>query len=249
MMRLVVYILFVQALIFAQTINIVYLGLIPGGAPEHEKQIDKLLREQFTDISGAQLADYYDTELLMQKTNFFSNPYVCRSFVDALMQVSNDKTIVIWGKISSLSIKTKRSWIVMTRVFGTMDLSLTMYSLHFRDHVYIGEIKCETSILKPPVFYGEVNKYTHVSAEDREVIITSLIKQATEKSLSIVSSIIRNQLLKSGIIPKEVSEKKETSISDLFKIPSVEAPNINAEKKKAEKKPAVGKDTTKKLDK
>lgn len=227
-----------HTLIIAQNINVVFMGIIPGGAPEFEKRFDDLLREQITVIDGIEIADYNDTEYLKKKTDFIESPVISRSFIKSLMQISNDRTLVVWGKISNYAIKPVRRWLIGAEAVGSVTISLTMYSLSFHEYAYLGEIKCRTSITKPPVFFRSVDKVTHITASDRTVIIEKLNKQAAEKSAVIINGIVRSQLVKSGILlPEKVKAKKVPSVSDLFDIPSVEAPDIGETIEKEEKKP------------
>lgn len=231
------WILFLHSFILAQNISIVYMGIVPGGAPEFEERFDSRLREQIAVIPGMNLADYNDTEYLKKKTDFVDSPVLSRSFIESLMLIASDKTVVVWGKVSDFSIKPVRRWLLGAEAVGSLTLVLTIYSLGFHEYAYLGDVTCKASVPKPPPFFRSVNKVTHITASDRAAIIKELQKQAAEKFSDIVSDVIRSQLMKSGVLlGQDIKTKKVPSVSDLFDIPTVEAPDVDkADKKKEEK--------------
>ncbi len=213
--------------VFAQDIQLVYMGIIPGGAPSFEKQFDKNIREQISVISGVEVADFDVTENLKRKTDFQNSPEVTRSFIEKLMMVSTGKTLVVWGKITHFNIKPVRRLLLGVEAVGTLTLSLTMYSTDFREYAYLGDVTCEARIPKPPVWFRNVEKVTHITAADRSTLSQKLQQETAGKSADIISGVIRNQLVKSGDLRMdEVKVKKVPSVSDLFDIPTVEAPDI-----------------------
>lgn len=239
MIRRFLWIFFISSVVFAQNITIVYMGIVPGGAPEFEERFGDRFREQIAVIPGIDLADYHDTEYLKKKTDFYDSPVLSRSFIESLMQISNDKTIVVWGMVSDFSIKPVRRWLLGAEALGSLTLVLTMYSLGFHEYAFLGDVKCEASVPKPPPFFRSVDKVTHITASDRTDIITELQKQAADKSSDIISDMVRSQLMKSGVLPGgDVEKKKVPSVSDLFDIPTVEAPDIEktGEKEKEQQK-------------
>ena len=62
MKQLFVGMLLFYSVIVAQDVTVVYMGIIPGGAPEYEEKFNGLIREQITVIPGIRLADYDDTQ-------------------------------------------------------------------------------------------------------------------------------------------------------------------------------------------
>ena len=231
------WILFLPGFVLAQNINIVYMGIVPGGAPEFEERFDDRVREQVAVIPGTDLVDYNDTEYLKKKTDFIDSPVLSRSFIESLMLVASDKTVVVWGKVSDFSIKPARCWLLGAEAVGSLTLVLTMYSLGFHEYAFLGDVTCRASVPKPPAFFRSVDKVTHITASDRAEIIKELQKQAAEKSTDILSDVIRSQLMKSGVLlGEDVKSKKVSSVSDLFYIPTIEAPDVDkADKKKEEK--------------
>lgn len=216
-----------SSLVFSQKISAVFLGVIPGEAPEFEERLDILLGEHIATIEGLDIADYDDTQYLKHKTDFASSPGITRSFVKSLLEIVDDRTIVIWGKVADYSIEPKRKFLVGAEAVGSMTLSLTLYSTAFREYVYLGNVVSTASISLSPVFFQRVDKVSHISASDRCDINESMMKKAAEKSSMLINSIVRSQLMKAGVMmDKEVEVKKQPSVSDLFDIPTVEAPDV-----------------------
>ncbi len=215
---------------YSQNVTVVFLGILPGGAPEFEKKFSDLLREQITVVPEVTIADYDETRRLKKRTDFNNSPVLTRSFIEKLMLVASEKTLVVWGDIADFSIKPVRRWLIGAEAVGNITISLTMYSLDFREVAFIGDLSCETRIPKSPVFFRSVDKVTHITAADRTAIIKELQKQAVRKSTDLIKSVVVSQLIKTGSIRPEVKEKKVPSVSDLFDIPTVEAPDVGEEK-------------------
>jgi hypothetical protein len=216
--------------LFAQNITVVFLGILPGGAPEFEKRFTELLREQISVISGVGIADYDDTQYLKKRTDFEDSPVITRSFIEKLIQMTTEKTLVVWGAISQCTIKPVRRWLVGAEAVGTLTLSLTMYSLDFHEYAYIGDIECTARVLKPPVFFRSVDKVTHITASERGDIIAELQDRAARKSVDVINGIIKSQMVKTGVLRPEDVKAEKVSVSDLFDIPTVEAPDVGKEK-------------------
>ena len=233
-----IWLLLFKSVILAQNISVIYMGLVPGGAPEFEERFDVRIREQITAIGGMKLGDFNDTEYFKNKTGFDESPVISRSFIESLMLISNDKTVVVWGKITDSSIKSVRRWIIGAEAVGSLTLCLTMYSLSFGEYAYLGDVTCKASIPKPLALFRNVDKVTHITASDRATIIKELQKQAAEKSADILSDVVRSQLMKSGELVQEgVTGKKVPSVSDLFDIPTVEPPDVDKGVEKKEEQP------------
>lgn len=233
-----IWLLLFKSVILAQNITVVYMGLVPGGAPEFEERFNEQIRQQIAVIPGINLADFNDTEYLKHTTGFVGSPVISRSFIESLMLISNDKTVVVWGKVTDSSIKPVRRWLIGAEAVGSLTLCLTMYSLSFKEYAYLGDVKCKASVPKPLVLFRNVDKVTHITASDRATIIKELQKQAAEKSADILSDVIRSQLMKCGeLVQESVTGKKVPSVSDLFDIPTVEPPDVNKGVEKKEEQP------------
>ncbi len=236
MKKYFLWVLFFQCIIAAQSIPVIFMGIIPGGAPAFEKGFDKLLYEHLVVDSRITIADPTDIDILKIKTNFAESPNISRSFIKSLQNISDDDmTLVVWAKISDYSIKPVRKWLILAEAVGSMKVTLTMYSLIFKEHIYLGDINCKTSILKSPVFFSRVDKVTHITASDRTTIIENLKQETAEKSASLIHGVVRGQLIKTGVLEIErLKVVKDTSLSELFDIPTVEAPSVEKEEKTTE---------------
>lgn len=228
-------IILIGILAHGQSVDITFFGIVPGGAPEFEKGFEKLLREQIAVTDGITMADYFDIQYLKKKTNFLNSPYISRSLIQTLLQISNEKALIVWGEITDYSIKTVRRWLIGAEVIGSLTLNLSMYSLAFHEFLYLGDIKCVTNLKKPPVFFRSTEKVTEINVSDRINLLENLQADAVQQSVSIINTLARGIITNAGIIaPANVKTEKVPSVSDLFDIPSVEAEDIDrdAEEKK-----------------
>jgi len=100
--------------VFAQDMTIVYMGILPGAGREFHTSFDALLREQILVIPGVAVADFDETELLKNKTRFAESPHISRSFVEAMMLVASERTLIVWAEVRDVTIKPVRRWLVGT---------------------------------------------------------------------------------------------------------------------------------------
>ncbi len=230
MKKVFIFLLFLFTIIFPQNIKILFLGIVPGGAPEFEKRFENQLRKEITLLTDTDIADFNDIEYLKRKTDFFDSPILSRSFIQSLNNISNPnaKILVIWGVINEFNIKPKRYLLFGARAIGLLSMELTMYSLNFKEYIYYGEVECYSSELKPPIFFNDVNKHINIFASDRAKIIKELNRQAVSKSIAIIKSVTTNFRLNGDLNSNsdKIKGKKVPSVSELFDIPSVEKPNI-----------------------
>lgn len=256
MKKIILLIIFLTTVLWGQSIRIIIMGVVPGKAPEFEKEFEKLLRQEIVVIPKVSVADYNDTEYLKRKSDFFDAPVVSRRLVNTLRSISHDRLLVVWGEIEDFTIKPVRHLLLGAKAVGSLRFTLTMYSLSLKEYSYLGEFESKTNIPKPPVFFRNVEKVTHISASDRTTLINELSRIAVAKSVDIMTGVVQNLLVSEGISesssPEGVKLKKAPSVSDLFDIPSVEAPDVTKGKikrnkdkkdtKKPEKKPVKGKE-------
>jgi hypothetical protein len=71
----------------------------------------------------------------------------------------------------------------------------------------------------------------HATARDRAELLEKLVNQAVENSGRIISAVAKSQTFK-NTKNSDVQQYKVPSISDVFSVPSVEAPNLDQEKSK-----------------
>ncbi len=215
------------------------MGISPNQAPAIEKNLEEQLREGITVLSGVDIADYNDTEYLKRKNDFNANAVISRTFIQSLQSISATRMLVVWGRIDSYSVKAKRQALFGAKVEGKLRVTINMYSLRFRDHLYMGALESIAELPKPPVPFGNVEKNTHISASDREELSEDLIKQTVEKTSEILAGMVRNLISREGILPtpsRVIQAKKMPSVSDLFDIPSVEAPDVQNRNRRTPKK-------------
>lgn len=211
----------------AQEVSLVFMGVIPGTAPEFEKRFEMLLQQHFVSIKEVSIKDFNDIRLLRLKTDFYNNPVITRYFAKYLREITNDNTLIVWVHIRSYSIEPMRRYLIGAHVYGSLRVTLSVYSLRFNQYVYINEIATEITKPLSLVFFKNVKTSSHITSSAREEIVDSLIEQTSEKISFELNGIIRTILIKSGLLMQAEPENvREPSVSDLFDIPSVEAPTI-----------------------
>jgi hypothetical protein len=213
---------------FAQNISVAFLGIIPGGSPEFEKGFETNVRERLVMLPDVSLTDYNDIEYIKKKTEFMKSPEISRQFIETIDYIADDKTLLVWGKVNSVSFKPMRKWLLGAEIEGTLSFSLGLYSLHFKNYMYLGDVESFSRIGKPPVFFHQIEKSVHINALDRIKLLQMLEKDASERTISLINGFVRSIVKKAGIETGEnVKAREVPSISDMFEIPSVVPSNIN----------------------
>lgn len=215
-------------LLYAQNIPVAFLGIVPGGAPEFEKSFETDLRERLAVLSDVSLTDYNDIEYLKKKTDFLKSPVISRQFIETILYIADDNMLLVWGKVNDFSCKPVRKWLLGAEIVGTLSFSLELYSLNFKNYMYLGDIESSSSIRIPPVFFQKIEKSVHIDAQDRIQLFKMLEKDASERTISIINGFIRSIITKTGVdTDEDIKERELPSISDMFDIPSVEPSNLN----------------------
>ena len=228
MNKLLIILIIMCQLLYAQNISIAFLGILPGGAPEFEKGFESNLRERLVVLSDISLTDYNDIEYIKKKTEFIKSPVISREFIETLYYISDDKTLLVWGKINNFSCKPVRKWLIGAEIEGTLSVTLILYSLHFKNYMYLGDIESFSRIRKPPVFFQKIDKSVHIGAIDRIKLYKMLEKDVSERTISIINGFVRSIMTKTGVVTEEdVKAREVPSISDMFEIPSVEPSSID----------------------
>ncbi|MGD9200632.1 MAG: hypothetical protein PVI26_03635 [Chitinispirillia bacterium] len=214
--------------LYAQNISIAFLGILPGGTPEFEKSFEVDLRERLSVLPDISLTDYNDIEYLKKKTGFIKSPVISRNFIETIYYIADDKTLLIWGKVNNFTCKPVRKWLIGAEIEGTLSFSLILYSLYFKNYMYLGDVESSSRIKKPPVFFQQIDKSVHVDVIDRIKLFKMLEKDVSERTISVINGFIKSIMTKTGIITEENVEAREVpSISDMFEIPSIEPSDIN----------------------
>ncbi len=212
----------------AEEIQLINFGNLKGRQPAVEKEFDHELGIRLSTIEGMNLMDKDKSDLLKKRSDFVNMPTLSQKLINSLRESAEEKSLLVWCEIKDLSIKPKRKWVLGAEAVGQMKVKLYMYSLYFGEYIFTGEISSQASKAKAPVFFRNVEKITHITSEERQVLSRKMASDILIKIEDLVISVTRSELIKTGILlPEEIKKEKAPSVSDMFNIPSVEAPEVD----------------------
>lgn len=216
------------SVIVAEDIQLINFGNLPGREPSIEKKFNQELGLRLATVQGMQTMDEDKSDNLKRRSDFVNRPTLTRKLIESLREAADEKSLLVWSEISHLSVTPKRKWIFGAEAFGEMTVKLYLYSLYFGEYIYSGELKSEASKAKSPVFFRNVEKITHIKPQERIELSEKMSNDILSQIEDLVISIARSELTKSGVLlPQEVKKERAPSVSDMFNIPSVEAPEID----------------------
>jgi hypothetical protein len=212
--------------------RILFLGMSAGGAPAIESTFEKLLRERLSMVPELNLIDYVETLRYQHIIDFKRYPTVSEKMVKNLQKIVPDSFIVIWGGIKHLGIKPIRQNIIGSAAEGELTVGLTVYHISRGAFLHSGDIKSSFRKNKGFVFFSPAEKVVSVTAADRVEITNKLIDDALSTATSIIVSILKSADMLQPIVQSggDNDVNKTPSISDVFSVPSVDAPKIYEEK-------------------
>jgi hypothetical protein len=235
---------FFPGVLFASS-DIVFLGVLGDDSPTMEKGFDKRLREVLSVSPEYRVTDYLESMEFKNRINFNDYPTVSRRLVESLRLYSNDSTIFIWASVKHLTLKPVRTWLVRARIDADIALTLTVYSLRFKEFSFIGDVHGSASKSKVFIFFYPLERGVHISALDRSEIVETLIDQAALQSATMITAVVRSEKAKVARGPDtlEMKKTKEPTISDMFNVPYAEPKSL--EKKTAKPSPSHEAEKTK----
>lgn len=212
----------------SEEIQLINFGNLEGRQPAVEKAFNYEMSIRLSTVEGMYLMDRDKTDMIKKRSDFVNEPTLSAKLINSLKESADEKALLVWCEIEDLSIKPKRKWGLGAEAYGEMKVKLYMYSLYFGAYIFTGTIESQASKAKPPVFLRSVEKITHITSEERKMLSDKMISDILSKIEDIVISVNRSELIKTGImLPKEVKKEKAPSVSDMFNIPSVEAPEVD----------------------
>jgi hypothetical protein len=219
----------------AKEIETIVIGLTSGGAPAFEESFDKRLRENLSNFPELYTADYLQTVRYRSKIRFDEFPTVSRKLVESLKQYCSDSTVFIWGAVKNYSVRPVRKNLIQGVARGEITISLTMYSLRYKDYAFCGDVAYECEEPKGFVFFGPIDESMHIPGSQRAEITDKLVNGASQKSADLIMTVIRNELAHAE---KEagagaMDSYQIPSVQDVFSVPSVEGASVNKNRKKS----------------
>lgn len=206
--------------------EIAFIGLNGEKAPAVEKTFDRLLREHLSVMSDVKSTDYLQVQKYRQVIYFSDNTTISESLVGSLEKFAPESTLFVWGWVKDYKISAVRRKLFNAALKGELTIGLTMYSLSQKEYAYSGNVNAVDYKSKGLIFLGSVDQSVHATALDRSEILEKLVNQAVENSGRIISAVARSQQFTNNK-SSEVQQYKVPSISDVFAVPSLEAPSIN----------------------
>jgi len=213
----------------AKDIEVAIIGLADGGAPAIEESFDKRLREKVAVMPDLYAVDYLQSQTYRRKIRFDEFSTVSRKLVEALKQYCTDTTVFVWGSVKNYGIQGERRDLIKGFVTGNLTVSLTIYSLRYKDYAFTGDIAATTEIRKGFVFFGSAREEILISALDKKEITEQLLDKASLQSAAMIEAVIRSERLhaEKEAGAQGAAKYEIPSVSDMFNMPSVEAASVN----------------------
>ncbi|MBN1980263.1 MAG: hypothetical protein JW795_01945 [Chitinivibrionales bacterium] len=233
-------IFFLGFLCHGNNIPLLFLGILPGGAPEFEQHFESMVREQLTMIAGVSMSDIQTTAYIKNKVDFVQKPHLSPAFLEIIQRDYAEKNLIIWAQVKQYSIKPVRRYLIKRAIRGAIEVNLSIYSLGFKEYLYFGSVGTAIDIDMMPVFFGDLDATSPVTIEQRQMIVEQLQTDVATKMCIIVSGLVRSTLQRMGGEPTKEVDSRTPSVSDLFDIPTLERTKIE----NSTKKNTDGRDTT-----
>ena len=206
--------------------HVLFLGITEKGAPASSHSFERQLRAVLDTMNAVQLMNPVETQRYREMTGFDRYTDVSQSMNGRPLKLLPDSVLIIWGSVNSLEFHPVRKHLFGAAIRGELRAEISVYSIRQRSFLYNGSVVNTVTLGKSPVFFSSVEKSTRLSAAERVALTDSLIHLAVFSCTEVISS-----LLKAGKTPAEMASEADKhrnapSISDVFTVPSVEAPRI-----------------------
>ena len=214
-----------------QRVRIIWLGLSAGSHPAIEQRLAVRMDEMIRSIPYAEAVDALETQRLLHHFSFSKPLTLSTDFIHALNGISNDRTLVMWASVNAYSERIRRTW----WLFGAdaqsdMSLSFSCYSLNLREYFYLGDIRARASLFAGPVFVRPADLVVHVGPAERSQLDDQLLENVLRSTALMIQGLCRVAVNRAGggapVAVDNMRIEKASGASDLFDIPSMEAPSI-----------------------
>lgn len=208
--------------------QILFLGINNRGAPALSKTYERMLRERLSTIPLLKVTDFEQTIRYKDYVKFQQYPTISISLLSKLQQILPDSIVLVWGDVAQKSISPSRKKIFGSVLNAQITTNLSIFNPAQNSYLFNGVIKSEKKFPGPWIYFASPQKNVLVNAQKRNELFHILLEEAAAKSASILSSIIQNKQTEDDTSkPSEDAQNNEPSISDVFSVPSVEAPEID----------------------
>ena len=196
---------------------VIFIGLSSERAPAIEKNLTRLMEEQFATESGISLVLNDETKYLQSRIDQFSYPAMTARLAAKLKRCAPDSALIVWGMVRECSIKPVRRYFFNAQAKATLTIELTVYHLGAEAYAYIGDAKAVLMRNKGFVFwFGPIENAIQISAPERAELIESLQIEGAKSAGSILQNLLRYHRMKNhdkeppaGITEKEITIEPE----------------------------------------
>lgn len=223
--RTIIFLLSAFSVCFGE--DVVFIGLSGENAPAVEKTYDRLLRERLSVMPGIKAVDYLQTQRYREQINFEDYPTVSRVLVESLNKLVSDTTLFVWGTVKEYRISAIRKNLIGSALKGELTIGLNIYNSAHQTYAYAGNVKASVSKSKGLIFFSRLDRAVHISALDRTEMLEELESKAVANSARMISAITK--IVEKGTRTADVEQYKVPSLSDVFSVPSMEAPTVKQE--------------------
>ena len=220
--------------------HVCFLGITGNGAPGSRQSFEQQLRNVLDTMNGVRLVDYVSSIRYRELTELDRYSRSSRDLLANLVHYIPDTVLVIWGTVEHVAFQPVRKHFIGAAVNGSLTAGISVFSLKQRKFAFNGNVTSSISSKEPSAGLSSVEKVTHLSASKRVLLTDSLIRLAVANTRDILFSLLEEQgKLTAGFTDDDQSRQKAPSISDVFTVPSVEAPQIERSGSKKKKKEAA----------
>lgn len=192
---------------------VIFIGLSGQGAPGIEKNLTRLMEEQFALGNGMTLVQNDESRRLSSRIDDFAYPTVTAPLATALRRFAPDSALFVWGRVRECSVKPLRRYFFTAHLQATLVVELTVFNLGTRSYAYIGDAKAVIKREKGFIFwFGRIEDGLSVSAAEKAELIELLQVEGAKSSGTVLQTLLAHTRSKNrgkepspGVTAKEIS--------------------------------------------
>jgi|WetSurMetagenome_2_1015567.scaffolds.fasta_scaffold86677_4 hypothetical protein len=192
---------------------VIFIGISSQQAPAIEKNLTRLMEEQFATSSEGSLLLNDEAKYLQSRIDQFTYPAMTARLVAALNRFAPDSALIVWGMVRECSIKPVRRYFFKARVKASMTIELTVYRLGAEAYAYIGDVKAVLVRDKGFIFwFGPIENAIQISAPERAELLESLQIEGAKSASGVLQNLLQYHRTKDRVKepPPGITEKKVT---------------------------------------
>jgi hypothetical protein len=192
---------------------VIFIGLSSQHAPAIEKNLTRLMEEEFATSSEVSLVLNDEAKYLQSRIDQFTYPAMTTRLAVALKRFAPDSALIVWGMVRECSIKPVRRYFFTAQVKAVLTIELTVYRLGAEAYAYIGDAKAVLVRNKGFIFwFGPVEDAIQISAPERDELLESLQIEGAKSASGVLQNLLLYHRTKNhikepppGITGKEVT--------------------------------------------